>query len=55
MDIGKVKAKSKICKDCRQAFTLTEGELKFYAERNMHEPERCKKCRRRRREEKRNG
>ena len=33
------------CKDCGQPFVFTEGEQRFYAEREYTEPKRCKPCR----------
>ena len=41
-----------VCQDCGQEFTFTEGEQKFYAERNFAEPVRCKACRDARKAEK---
>ena len=34
-----------ICQDCGQEFIFTEGEQKFYAEKNLITPKRCKACR----------
>jgi len=36
---------TRACVDCNQPWTLTEGEKKFFASRNLHEPKRCKPCR----------
>jgi len=33
------------CRDCQQPFVFTEGEQKFYAEKQLHNPTRCKGCR----------
>jgi len=33
------------CVQCGQMFTFSEGEQKFYAERQYTEPKRCKPCR----------
>lgn len=33
------------CKDCGAKFMFTEGEQKFYAERNFSSPTRCPECR----------
>ncbi len=34
------------CRDCGQPFVFTEGEQRFYAERELsHEPQRCASCR----------
>lgn len=33
------------CRDCQQPFVFTEGEQKFYAEKQLHNPTRCKPCR----------
>lgn len=40
------------CVQCKQEFTFTEGEQKFFAERNFTEPKRCKACRQAKKEEK---
>jgi len=37
--------KTLTCRDCRQAFTFTGGEQRFYTERQFAEPTRCKPCR----------
>ena len=36
------------CKDCGEEFVITEGEQKFYKERNLNLPKRCKNCRQKR-------
>jgi len=33
------------CPDCHQDFTFTEGEQRFYEEREYTPPKRCKPCR----------
>ena len=33
------------CKDCGEMFTFTEGEQKFYKEKGLIKPKRCKNCR----------
>lgn len=33
------------CVDCGKPFPFTEGEQKFYAEKQYTEPKRCKPCR----------
>lgn len=33
------------CKDCGKDFIFSDGEQKFFAERNYTEPKRCKPCR----------
>ena len=38
------------CADCSQPFDHTEGEQKFYAERNFSAPKRCKPCRQKRKD-----
>ena len=40
------------CVDCSQDFSFSEGEQRFYAEREYTEPKRCKPCRERRKAEK---
>ena len=43
--------KTLICKDCHKEFVFTAGEQEFYAEKGfVNEPQRCKACRRRRRQ-----
>jgi hypothetical protein len=34
-----------VCIDCKQEFVFTQGEQKFFAERNFTPPKRCKPCR----------
>jgi hypothetical protein len=36
------------CLDCQEEFPWTKEEQKFYAERELTEPKRCKECRERR-------
>ena len=33
------------CRDCKQSFIYTAGEQKFFAERGLTSPSRCKACR----------
>lgn len=33
------------CRDCKQPFTFTGGEQRFFVERGFTEPTRCKPCR----------
>ncbi|MCK9439446.1 MAG: zinc-ribbon domain-containing protein [Candidatus Caldatribacteriota bacterium] len=33
------------CKDCGAEFVFTEGEQKFYTEKNFPDPIRCPECR----------
>jgi hypothetical protein len=40
------------CVQCHQEFPFTEGEQRFYAERQYTEPKRCKPCRDAKKEEK---
>lgn len=40
--------KTIICKDCGKSFTLSIGEQKFYEEKGLTYPIRCKECRARR-------
>lgn len=37
--------KTIICKDCGKDFTLSVGEQKFYEEKGLSHPIRCKDCR----------
>lgn len=39
------------CKECGNEFELTEKEEKFFIDRKLELPKRCKDCRVRRREE----
>lgn len=39
------------CGDCGSQFMFTAGEQQLYQERGMTDPERCKDCRRARRDE----
>ncbi|MCM1315406.1 MAG: zinc-ribbon domain containing protein [Prevotella sp.] len=34
-----------ICKQCNKAFKLTNSEIKFYKDKNLDIPKRCKQCR----------
>ncbi len=42
---------SKICKDCKTEFTVTEGEALYFGQRGLELPKRCKQCRAARRAE----
>jgi hypothetical protein len=46
-----------ICGDCSTSFVFTESEQKYYKEKELNEPKRCKECRARRKAEwtERNG
>lgn len=46
---------NKVCRDCNSQFTVTEDNQKWFAERNLHIPERCPECRKKRRAAKNNG
>lgn len=35
-----------ICKQCKQAFELTDSEIKFYNDRNLNIPKRCREVNR---------
>lgn len=39
------------CKDCGQKFDFTEGEQRFYLEKDFVQPVRCPDCRRRKKDE----
>jgi hypothetical protein len=39
-----------VCKDCEQTFYMTYGEVKFFEEKELHIPKRCKFCRKARKE-----
>ncbi|MFI3253407.1 MAG: zinc-ribbon domain containing protein [Eubacteriales bacterium] len=39
---------TRICKDCGAEFTLSQGEIDFYKEKNFNLPQRCKSCRKKR-------
>lgn len=42
-----------ICKDCDNEFIIEEGEQKWYEEKKLNLPLRCKDCRQKRKEAKR--
>ncbi len=42
------------CKDCGAEFTFTAGEQEFYAEKGFNEPIRCRDCRQKKKDERRN-
>ena len=45
-----------VCQDCGEEFTFTVREQEFYEEKGFsNEPKRCKNCRDKRKEEKRNS
>lgn len=46
--------KTIVCKDCGKEFTFTAGEQEFYNEKGFSAPVRCKECRDKKRNEKRN-
>ena len=33
------------CKDCGREFTITDSEIKFYKDKNLELPKRCRECR----------
>ncbi|SFU90688.1 Probable zinc-ribbon domain-containing protein [Clostridium sp. DSM 8431] len=35
----------KTCKECKKEFTLSDSEIKFYKDKNLELPKRCKECR----------
>lgn len=35
----------KTCKECGKEFTLSDSEVKFYKDKNLELPKRCKECR----------
>lgn len=42
--------KEVVCVDCNQPFTLEAGEQKFFADKGLSTPKRCKPCRQKKRE-----
>ena len=46
--------KTIVCKDCGKEFTFTAGEQEFYNQKGFSAPVRCKECRDKKRNEKRN-
>lgn len=42
------------CKDCNIPFVITEGEQKWYGDKQMFLPVRCKNCRRKKKVERYN-
>lgn len=47
VEVGRLVAKDKLCRDCGEMFALTEAEMHY-----PHEPARCQLCRKVRREPK---
>lgn len=43
------------CKDCGKDFVFSEGEQKFYMDKNFPDPIRCPDCRKAKKEANRNG
>lgn len=41
-----------VCRNCGGEFTFTAGEKKFYEEKGLDKPVRCKECRNKRKMEK---
>jgi len=41
------------CRDCGATFTFTEGEQEFYSSKDLSAPQRCKDCRNKRKDERR--
>ena len=41
-----------VCRDCKNQFTFTAGEQRFFAECGYGQPTRCKSCREARKEDK---
>jgi predicted N-acetyltransferase YhbS len=49
-----LKDKTIVCKDCGEEFVFTVGEQEFYNEKGFqNEPQRCKPCRDKKKNEKR--
>ena len=46
--------KKLVCEDCKEEFVFTASEQEFYQEKGFSEPKRCKVCRDKRKQEKRN-
>lgn len=42
--------KEKICKECKQPFTISLSEVKFFERKKLHIPKRCPECRKKRKE-----
>lgn len=40
----------RVCKDCKEEFTLRGGEIDFYKQEGLSLPKRCPKCRKARRQ-----
>ena len=45
MEQTEFKAATLICVNCRQAFTFTAGEQRFYWSKGLAMPKRCPECR----------
>jgi hypothetical protein len=43
--------KELICVDCKNPWIFTGGEQRFFAEKGLHAPKRCKDCRQKKREQ----
>ena len=43
------------CQDCGKEFVFIEAEQNFYKTKNFPEPKRCKSCRQKRKERRRNN
>jgi hypothetical protein len=43
------------CIDCKQPFEFSPGEQKFFAEKQLNDPKRCKPCRQENRAKKEAG
>ena len=46
---------SRVCRDCGNPFILTASEQQFFIDRQLHQPRRCRECRRLTREHRRAG
>jgi hypothetical protein len=55
MDTDDRKDVERECVDCRQPFIVTAHEQKFFEERGLSQPKRCKSCRADRRRERAQG
>ena len=54
-DIGRIMAVSITCKDCGTVFVMGQKEANWYSKKGFPLPKRCKDCRKKRREAKKDA
>lgn len=50
-----MKDKTIVCKDCGNEFVFTAREQEFYQEKGFSDPQRCKECRDKRKQQRNNN